>query len=142
MDIVNTYNYTVSFQNDRRITHKKTSCKKLFISVFSFALQASVNQIRIAYYSSPGPSRLYWWRGGPVYPKITIEWTPHYTYLLTPWCSVLLEKLTGLQLVKKSLAFYRTGRFITAFTSFRRPSLSWASPIQFHAHNPPPGDPS
>jgi len=23
------------------------------------------------------------------------------TYLLTPWCRVLLEKLTGLQLVKK-----------------------------------------
>jgi len=23
-----------------------------------------------------------------------------YTYLLTPWCTVLLEKLTGLQLVK------------------------------------------
>ena len=27
------------------------------------------------------------------------------TYLLTPWCRVLLEKLTGLQLVKKSPAF-------------------------------------
>jgi len=24
-----------------------------------------------------------------------------YVYLLTPWCRVLLEKLTGLQLVKK-----------------------------------------
>jgi len=28
------------------------------------------------------------------------------TYLLTPWCRVLLEKLTGLQLVKKFPAFY------------------------------------
>ena len=28
-----------------------------------------------------------------------------YTYLLTPWCRVLLEKLTGLQLVKKFPAF-------------------------------------
>jgi len=27
------------------------------------------------------------------------------TYLLTPWCRVLLEKLTGLQLVKKFSAF-------------------------------------
>ena len=27
------------------------------------------------------------------------------TYLLTPWCRVLLEKLTGLQLVKKFPAF-------------------------------------
>ena len=52
------------------------------------------------------------------------------TYLLTPWCRVLLEKLAGLQLVKKFPAFYGTRRFITAFTSFRHPSLSWASPIQ------------
>ena len=28
-----------------------------------------------------------------------------FTYLLTPWCRVLLEKLTGLQLVMKFLAF-------------------------------------
>ena len=41
------------------------------------------------------------------------------TYLLTPWCRVLLEKLTGLQLVKKFPAFYGTRRFITALTSFR-----------------------
>ena len=53
-----------------------------------------------------------------------------YTYLLTPWCRVLLEKLTGLQLVKKLPAFHRTRRFITALTSVRHLSLSWASPIQ------------
>ena len=52
------------------------------------------------------------------------------TYLLTPWCRVLLEQLTGLQLVKKFPAFHGTRRFITAFTSFRHLSLSWASPIQ------------
>ena len=52
------------------------------------------------------------------------------TYLLTPWCRVLLEKLTGLQLVKKFAAFYGTQRFITALTSVRHLSLSWASPIQ------------
>ena len=51
------------------------------------------------------------------------------TYLLTPWCRVLLEKLTGLQLVKKFLAFHGTRRFITALTSLRQLSLSWASPI-------------
>ena len=51
------------------------------------------------------------------------------TYLLTPWSTVLLEKLTGLQLVKKFSAFYGTRRFITAFTSARHLSLSWASPI-------------
>jgi hypothetical protein len=30
------------------------------------------------------------------------------TYFLTPWSRVLLEKLTGLQLVKKFLTFYGT----------------------------------
>jgi len=40
-----------------------------------------------------------------------------FTYLLTPWRRVLLEKLTGSQLVKKFPAFYGTRRFITAFTS-------------------------
>ena len=54
----------------------------------------------------------------------------HITYLLTPWCRVLLEKLTGLLLVKKFPAFYGTRRFITALTSVRHLSLSWASPIQ------------
>ena len=53
-----------------------------------------------------------------------------YTYLLTPWCRVLLEKLTVLQLVKKFPAFHGTRRFITALTSVRHQCLSWASPIQ------------
>jgi hypothetical protein len=56
----------------------------------------------------------------------------HYllTHLLTPWCRVLLDKLTGLQLVKKFPAFHGNRRFITALTSVRKLSLSWASPIQ------------
>ena len=41
------------------------------------------------------------------------------TYLLTPWCRVLLEKRTVLQLVKKLPAFHGTQRFITAITSVR-----------------------
>ena len=52
------------------------------------------------------------------------------TYLLTPWCRVLIEKLSGLQLVKKFPAFHGTRRFITALTSVRQLSLSWSSPIQ------------
>ena len=52
------------------------------------------------------------------------------SYLLTPWCRVLLEKLTGLQLVKKFPAFHGTRRFITSLTSVRHLSLSWANPIQ------------
>ena len=51
-------------------------------------------------------------------------------YLLTIWCRVLLEKLTGLQLVKKFPAFHGTRRFITALTSVRHLPLYWASPIQ------------
>ena len=52
------------------------------------------------------------------------------TYLLTPWSRVLLQKLTGLQLLKKFPTFQGTRRFITALTSVRHLSLSWASPIQ------------
>ena len=54
---------------------------------------------------------------------------PPYTYLLTPWCRVLPEQLTGLQLVNKFPAFHGTRRFITALTGVRHLSLSWASPI-------------
>ena len=50
------------------------------------------------------------------------------TYLLHG--AVLLENLTGLQLVKKFPAFHRTRRFITVLTSVRHLSLTWASPIQ------------
>ena len=56
--------------------------------------------------------------------------------LLTPWSRVLLEKLTGLQLVKKFPAFYGTRRFITALTSARHLSLSWASSIQSSQSHP------
>ena len=52
------------------------------------------------------------------------------TYLLIPWSRVHLEKLTGLQLVKKFPVFHGTRRFITALTSVRHLSLSWASQIQ------------
>jgi hypothetical protein len=53
-----------------------------------------------------------------------------FTYLLTPWSTVLPEKLTAFQLVKKFLAFYGTRKFITALTSARHLSLSWANLIQ------------
>ena len=58
------------------------------------------------------------------------------TYLLTPWCRVFLEKLTGIQLVKKFPAFHGTRRFITALTRVRHLSLSWASPIQSISPHP------
>ena len=75
------------------------------------------------------------------------------TCLLNPRSTVLLQKLTGSQLVKKFPAFYGNRRFITAFTTARRLSLSSAWSIQstptFHflkllilSFNPCPGLPS
>jgi hypothetical protein len=43
--------------------------------------------------------------------------------LLTSWSTVLLEKLTGSQQVKKFPVFYGTKRFNTAFTSASHLSL-------------------
>ena len=65
--------------------------------------------------------------------KLTL---PSMWSLLTPLCRVLPEQLTGLQLVKKFPAFHGTRRFITALTSVRHLSLSWASPIQSTCPHP------
>jgi hypothetical protein len=67
-----------------------------------------------------------------IYRYIRICWLRTYllTYLFTPRSRVLLEKLTGMKLVKKFPAFYGTRRFITAFASARHLSLSWAGSIQ------------
>ena len=61
-----------------------------------------------------------------------------FAYLLTPWSTALLEKLTGSQQVKKFPVFYGTKRFNTAFTSARHLSLYWASSIQSIPPNPTP----
>ena len=53
-----------------------------------------------------------------------------FTYLLTPWSRVLLEKLLVLQLIKKFPSFYGTRKFITILTSARHLSLSLANSIQ------------
>ena len=55
--------------------------------------------------------------------RINHPWTQVFTYLLTPWCRVPLEQLTGLQIFKKFPAFHGTRRFIIAFTSDRHLSL-------------------
>jgi hypothetical protein len=49
---------------------------------------------------------------------------------LTPWRRVLPHKLTDPQLVKNFPACYGTRRFITAFTSARRQSLTWTTAMQ------------
>ena len=63
-------------------------------------------------------------------------------YLLTPRCRVLLEKLTGLQLVKKFPAFYGTRRFIPHSqvpATCPYPEPAWSSP---HPYILLPEDPS
>jgi hypothetical protein len=54
--------------------------------------------------------------------KVTVTYL--LTYLHTLWSRVLLENLTGPQLVKKFAAFYGTRRLITALESARQLSLS------------------
>ena len=56
--------------------------------------------------------------------------TSYVTYLITPCSRVLLEELTGFELVKKLPANYGSRKFIAAFTSARHLSLSWARSIQ------------
>ena len=70
------------------------------------------------------------------YPQIIKLLLKILTYLPTPWSRVLLENLTGLQLVKKFAACYRTRRFITAFTSARHLFLTWTSSIQYIPTHP------
>jgi hypothetical protein len=52
------------------------------------------------------------------------------TYLLTPWSTVLLEKLTGFAPSQEIPRIYGTRNFITVLTSARHLFLSWARSIQ------------
>jgi hypothetical protein len=47
------------------------------------------------------------------------------TTITTPWSRVFPEKLTVPQLVKKFLVFYKSRRFVTAFTTARHLSLDF-----------------
>ena len=94
------------------------------------ALSSRKNQLLVLHFSRPFhlPAPLRRRKMSVYIPLFTLAIPVN--YLFTPWCRVLLEKLTGLQLVKKFPAFHGTRRFITALTSVRHSSLSWASPIQ------------
>ena len=81
----------------------------LNISLFSALQWAKIREYVLKYYVI--------WRNSIV--TILAETGEFAHYLLTPCCRVLLEKLTGLQLVKKFPTFYGTRRFITALTSVR-----------------------
>ena len=59
-----------------------------------------------------------------------------FTYLLTPWSGVLLEKLTGSVASQEIPRIFGTRRFITVLTSAHHLSLSWANSIQ--SSQPPP----
>ena len=56
---------------------------------------------------------------------------------LTPCCRILLEKLTGCQILKQFSAFNENRRFTTAFTRTRHLSLSRATSIQSMPPSPP-----
>jgi len=81
------------------------------------ALQTSNLVLTTTHLRRPGNIENYW------------IWV-HSTYLLTPWSTVLLEKLTGPQLLKKFPTFYGSRRFITAFTCVHHLSLSSARSIK------------
>ena len=53
-----------------------------------------------------------------------------YTYLLTPWSKILLEKLTGFAANQEIPRIYGTQKFVTVLTSARHLSLSLANTIQ------------
>ena len=53
-----------------------------------------------------------------------------YTYLLTPWSRVLLEKLTGSAASQEIPRIFGTRRFLTVLTSVRHLSLSWDNSIK------------
>ena len=61
---------------------------------------------------------------------LTYSLTHSLTHSLTPWCRVLLEKLTSFHLIKKFPAFCGTRRYITTFMSACHLPLSWAGSIQ------------
>ena len=53
-----------------------------------------------------------------------LSYTYLLTYVFTQWSTLLLEKQTDSQQIKKFSVYYKNRRFITAFTSTRHLSLS------------------
>ena len=67
---------------------------------------------------------------GPHIAKLHLHKIYHYYYSLTPHSTVLLQKLTVFQPVKKFPTFYGIRRFIITVTSAHHLALSWAWLIQ------------
>jgi len=57
---------------------------------------------------------------------------------LTPWSTVLLEKVTIPQIVKIFSAFFGTCRFIATYTRTHSLSISWPSNPDAASHHPIP----
>jgi len=114
------YDFSISAAFGRNVAVNVVSKKIIFMHASRSSFTASVCCGNVP---DTLTLELNWWTN-------SLSITLKSKYLLTPWCRVLLEKLTGLQLVKKFPAFHETRRFITALTSLRHLSLSWASPIQ------------
>ena len=92
----------------------------MFPERYEMKITLSLQQTRLSYFNACTVHLL----------LLLFQPTNTQTHLLAPWCTVLLEKLTGLQLVKKFPAYHGTRRFITALISVRHLYLSWVSPIQ------------
>jgi len=99
----------------------RTQCQQYTQCVYNWCLQSLQIHTKLTHKSANSNIHSY-------FTEICQACRPY--YLLTPWSRVLLEKLTGLQVVNKFPAFYGTRRFVTAFTSARHLSLSSASLIQ------------
>ena len=77
-----------------------------------------------------GKMALRWSKSRTFYMLLTCKLIYLLTYLLTPWSTVLLQKLTSSQPVKKFSENFGTRRFITVLTSAHHLSLSLARSIQ------------
>ena len=84
-------------------------------------------QIDLFLYRHPVyPCHTAWVKPSHLKPSVLVLKTGLLTYLLTPGSTLLLEKVTGFQIVNKFLAFYGTRRFVTAATRAHNLSLSWS----------------
>jgi hypothetical protein len=71
-----------------------------------------------------------------VRPRVFFKYRINYTYLLTPWNRVLLEKLTGSAASQEIPRTFVTRSFLIVLTRVRHVSLTWANSIQ--SPQPPP----
>ena len=115
--------YTISPNIKRTITHR--NIKKFWI------YKLTCNTCKLSYVGQTSHNLKQGYKEHIRYTKQNDPQSAYtLTYLLTPWCRVLPEQLTGLQLVKKFPAFHGTRRFITALyihSTFYKWGTRWRS---------------